>query len=33
MAGKILHQLGVAAAEENAVADQRRPEAFDDVEN
>ena len=33
VAGKILHQLGVAAAEENGVADQRRPEAFDDVEN
>ena len=33
VAGKILHQLGVAAAKENGVADQRGPEAFDDVEN
>ncbi len=33
MAGKILHQLGVAAAEKNGVANQRGPEAFNDVEN
>ena len=33
MAGKILHEFGIAAAEKNGVADQRRPEAFDDVEN
>src|SRR3978361_1823644 len=33
MSGKIFHQFGVATAEENGVADQRRPEAFDDVEN
>ena len=33
VAGKILHQFGVAAAEKNGVADQRCPETFDDVEN
>src|SRR5258707_7823456 len=33
VAGKILHKLGVAAAEKNGVADQRCPETFNDVEN
>ena len=33
VAGKILHQLGIASAEENRVADQRCPETFDYVEN
>src|SRR5260370_39609925 len=33
MAGKILHQLGVASAEKNGAADQRGPEALGDVED